>query len=95
MTDPHTQSQVDAEQVRLVREALALRRVRLTGENTAPVLRFFPGGPRPTLAEAGGRRPEAPTPVAVAQPAPQEPRALYRRSRRTGGRLEGAKPALG
>lgn len=94
MTDPLTQAQADAEQARLVREALALRREHPAGQDSPPVLRFFPGGPRPTLAEASGRSQGAPLPAAVAQPGLQEPMSLYRRSRRAEGGRTGGKPAL-
>lgn len=57
MTDPQTQAQADAEQIRLVREALALRRERPAEARAAgaPAMRFLPGGPRPTGAEVGAR----------------------------------------
>ena len=74
MTDPQVQAQVDAEQVRLVREALALRReCPATGDTSAsPVVRFLPGRPRPTAAEfmtwpVGGWR------AAVGESAPATP----------------------
>ncbi|WP_216324240.1 hypothetical protein [Deinococcus aestuarii] len=92
MTDPITQAQADAEQVRLVREALALRRESPTRGGAPLVLRSFPGGPRPTLAEAG-ERPQW-TPPPVTHPTPPELRVLYRRPRRAGGAREDAKPAL-
>ncbi|WP_102127013.1 hypothetical protein [Deinococcus planocerae] len=72
MTDPLTQAQADAEQVRLVREALARRRASPAGEASPPVLRFFPGGPRPTLAEAGGVPQGAPVPSVTTRPEPRE-----------------------
>lgn len=77
MTDPQVQAQVDAEQVRLVREALALRRERPVTGDTPAVVRFLPGRPRPTAAEfmtwpVGGWRAAVGESVPVATPEGQE-----------------------
>lgn len=83
MTDPQTQAQADAEQVRLVLEALALRRdCRGDAAPGPPVVRFLPGGPRPSLAEG--------TPATVTPPGPP----LFSRARRPARGREDGKPAL-